>query len=79
MAKAVEYENTRVTSNVLITDKNEKQYVRLQLSIPGTQGATLNKVTPDTDVFTKEQVVHQCDAQIVENTVCHCIKYFCRR
>ena len=29
MAKAVEYENTRVTSNVLITDKNEKQYVRL--------------------------------------------------
>ena len=26
------------TSNVVITEKNEKQYVRVQLSIPGTQG-----------------------------------------
>ena len=28
-----------VISNVVITEKNEKQYVRLQLSIPGTQEA----------------------------------------
>ena len=26
-----------VISNVVITEKNEKQYVRLQLGIPGTQ------------------------------------------
>ena len=32
-----EYENTR-SDFVVITEKNEKQYVRLQLSIPGTKG-----------------------------------------
>ena len=52
----------------LRTGKNEKQYVRLQLSIPGTQGAFLDKFTPDIDGFTDEPVVHQCDVQFVENT-----------
>ena len=39
------------TTNVMITKKNEKQYIRLQLSIPGTQGAFLDKVAPDIDDF----------------------------
>ena len=57
-----------VTSDVAITEKNEKQYVRLQLIIPGTQGAFLDKVTPDIDGFTDEPVLHQCDIQVVEYT-----------
>ena len=57
-----------VTKNVAITEKNEKQYVRLQLIIPRTLGEFLNKVTPDIDGFTDEPVVHQCDVQVVENT-----------
>ena len=35
-----------MTSNVAITEKYEKQYVRLQLRIPGIQEAFLDKVTP---------------------------------
>ena len=54
-----------ITSNVAISEKNEKQYVRLQLSITGTQEAFLDKVTPDIDGFTGEQVV-QCDVQVVK-------------
>ena len=50
----------------MITEKNEKQYLRLQLSIPGTQRAFFNKVTTDIDGFTGELVVHQCDVQVVE-------------
>ena len=55
-----------MTSNVVINEKNEKQYVRLQPSIPRTQGAFLDKVTPDIDGFTHEPVVHQCDVQVVK-------------
>ena len=54
----------KVTSNVTITEKNEKQYVRLQLNTPGPQGACLDKVTPDIDGFTDEPVAHQCDIQV---------------
>ena len=43
------------------TGKNEKQYVRLPQSIPRTQGAFLDKVTPDIDDFTAEPVAHQCE------------------
>ena len=43
------------------TGKNEKQYVRLPLSIPRTEGTFLDKVTPDIDDFTAEPVVHQCE------------------
>ena len=54
----------KVTSNVTITEKNEKQYARLQLSIPGPQGACLDKVTHDIDGFTDEPVAHQCGIQV---------------
>ena len=53
-------------SNVAITEKNEKQHVRLQLSIPGTQEAFPDKVAPDIDEFTDEPVV-QCDVQVIKN------------
>ena len=58
-----------VTSNVVITEKNEKQYVRqiTQLGIPGTQGAFSDKITPDIESFTDEPVV-QCDVRVVKNT-----------
>ena len=56
-----------VTSNVAIAEKNWKQYVRLPLSISGTQGAFLDKVIPDIDGFTDEPVVYQRNAQVVEN------------
>ena len=55
-------------SNVAITEKNEKQYLRVQLSIPGTRGVFLDKITPDIDGFIDELVVHQCDVRVVENT-----------
>ena len=45
------------TTNVMITKKNEKQYIRLQLSIPGTQGAFLDKVAPDIDDLGQETLV----------------------
>ena len=43
----------QVTSNVAITEKNEKRYVRqiIQLSTPGTQGEFSDKVTPDVMVL----------------------------
>ena len=59
-----------VTSNVAITEKNEKQYMRqiIQLRIPGPQEAFSDEVTPpDFDDFTDGQVV-QCDVQVVRNT-----------
>ena len=56
-----------VPSNVAITEKIEKQYARLQLSIPGTQETFLDKVAPDIDSFTDEPVA-QCDVQVVKNT-----------
>ena len=49
-----------VTSNAVITEKNENQYVILQLSIPGTQRSFLDKVTFDIDGFTAEPAFHQC-------------------
>ena len=52
----------------MITEKNKKQYLRLQLHIPGTQRAFFNKVTIDIDGFTGELIVHQCDVQVIENT-----------
>ena len=57
------------TSNVVITEKNEKQYVRqvIQLGIGGTQGALSDKVTTDIDGFTDEPVV-QCDVRVVKIT-----------
>ena len=53
------------TLNIAITEKNEKQYVRLQLSILGTQEAFSNKVDPDIDGFTDGPVV-QWDVDIVK-------------
>ena len=44
----------KVTSNVVITEKNEKQYFRLQLSIPETQGLFSDKNVRDIDDFTDE-------------------------
>ena len=41
------------------TEKNKKQYVRLQLSIPGTQGAFSDKVAPDIDYFRNFNVMLQ--------------------
>ena len=49
-----------VTSNVVITEKNENQHVRLPLSIPGIQRPFLDKVTSDIDGFTAEPAFHQC-------------------
>ena len=54
-----------MTSNIAIIKENEKLYVRLQLSIPETQGAFLGKVI--LDGFTNK-IVFQCDIQVVENT-----------
>ena len=56
-----------VTSNVAITEKNEKQNVRLQLSKPRTLGAFSDKVAPDISSFTDEPVV-QCVVQVVKNS-----------
>ena len=46
-----------VTSNVAITEKNEKQYVRqiTQLGIRGTRGEISDKVTPDIDGFADDK------------------------
>ena len=46
-----------VTSNVAITEKNEKQYVRqiTQLGIRGTQGEISDKVIPDIDGFADDK------------------------
>lgn len=55
-----------VISNVAITANNEKQYARLQQSIPRTQQTFLDKVTLDINGFTDEQVFHECDVQVVE-------------
>ena len=35
-----------VTLNAVIAENNEKRYARLQLSIPGTQGAYSDKIAP---------------------------------
>ena len=59
-----------VTSNFAITERNEKQYVRLKLTIPGTQRTFSDKVVPDIYGFPDEPVV-QCDVQV-------CRKYFCK-
>ena len=56
-----------MTLNIAITEKNEKQYVRLQLSLPRTQEAFSEKAAPDIDRFNDESVV-PCDVQVVENT-----------
>ena len=40
-----------VTLNIVITEKNEKHNVRLQLIIPGTQGAFSDEVVPEIDVM----------------------------
>ena len=55
-----------VISNVAITANNEKQYARLQQSIPRTQQTFLEKVTLDINGFTDEQDFHECDVQVVE-------------
>ena len=58
--EAIGYENT--SSHFKYCDyneKNEKQYVRLQLSIPGTQGAFSDKVAPDIDYFKNFNVMLQ--------------------
>ena len=45
----------KATSNIVITEKNEK--LSLTSEIPGIQGAFSDKVTPDIDDFTDEPVV----------------------
>ena len=55
-----------VTSIVVITEKNEKPYVRQQLSISATQGSFSDKVIPDIDCFPDESAV-QCDVLVAEN------------
>ena len=52
-----------VTLDVVITKKNGKKYVRLQLSIPWAQRSFWDKVTPDIEDFTDEPEV-----QVVKNT-----------
>ena len=54
-----------VISNIVITEKNEKQCQTT--GIPRTLGAFSDKVTLDIDGFTDEPVV-KCDVQVVENT-----------
>ena len=54
-----------VTSNIVITEKNEK--LCHTTAIPQIQGAFSDKVTPNIDGFTDEPVV-QYDVQVVENT-----------
>ena len=52
--------------------KNEKQYTKLQLSMPGTKREFIDKVTADIhgfNGFTDKPVVHQCDFQVVENEI----------
>ena len=66
-AEAFEYENKQVPSNITITEKNEKQCVRLQLSIPRTEGKFSCKVAPDIDGFTDKPVI-QWDVQVVKYT-----------
>ena len=58
-----------MTSNVEITEKNEKQYVgqTMLLGIPGTQGTFLQKLTLDIFGFTDEPKV-QCDVRVVKTT-----------
>ena len=55
-----------VTSNADITEKNENQYLHvcltcvgqfIKLGIPGSQGASSDKVTSDIDVFTDKSVI----------------------
>ena len=58
--KAFDNKNTKSDSNAAITEKNEKQYVRLQLITQGMLVAFSNKVTPAIDGFTDKPVV-QCD------------------
>ena len=53
-ASHLSIEIQQVTSNVAIAEKNEKQYVRLQLTIPRTHGTFSDKVTPDIYDFTDE-------------------------
>ena len=60
-----------VMSNVAIAGKNEKQFVRLQLSIPGTQRAFLDKVNPDINGFTAKPVFINVKCSSSR-------KYFCR-
>ena len=55
-----------VTSNVVITKKNEKHNVRLQYTTY-TQGAFSDKVALDIEDF-KDEPEFQCDVQVVENT-----------
>ena len=43
----------KVTSNVVIIDKNKKQIT----GIPGIKGAFSDKITPDIDGFADEPVV----------------------
>ena len=56
-----------MTSNNAFTEKNEKQYVRLQLNIPGTYWASSNTFARDIDGFTDEPVV-QREVQVAKNT-----------
>ena len=58
--EATGYENTSSDFKYCdYNEKNEKQYVRLQLSIPGTQGAFSDKVAPDIDYFKNFNVMLQ--------------------
>ena len=58
--EAIGYENTSSDFKYCdYNEKNEKQYVRLQLSIPGTQGAFSDKVAPDIDYFKNFNVMLQ--------------------
>ena len=58
--EAIGYENTSSDFKYCdYNEKNEKQYVRLQLSIPGTQGAFSDKVAPYIDYFKNFNVMLQ--------------------
>ena len=59
-----------LASNIVLIERNEKQYIRLKLNVLGTQGTFSDEVTPDIYGFTDEPVV-QCDIQVYR-------KYFCR-
>ena len=71
LEKQLEHLSTKIqesSSNVAITEKNEKQYVRLYLSIPETHGEFSDKIAPNIDGYTNEPVV-QCDTVVVKTVL----------
>ena len=57
-----------MTSNIAISEQNNKQHFKIQLRIPGIPGAFSERIAPDIVGFTDKPVIqHQCDVQAVRN------------